>query len=207
MKKQNLIHSGFKSQCISINEQISKLEVYLHSRKNKSKTFAPLQKEFLAPSKKITLKSNHFIFPMKNKDICDYNPRCIMSSGLMFDDIIIDHMKRMVSSHTHTAENDCVFTQIVYHISYIYRGSLQKLYWKKGTYECIEMLCEHYCLKKNEVKDYRACVLKNDTTIYEMDELVDHCLVSFEKLHKQYIIMPSLSLDPLLIEESSFVTV
>ena len=33
---------------------------------------------------------------------------------------------------------------------------------------------------------------KNDTTIYEMDELVDHCLIYFEKFHKQYIIMPSL---------------
>ena len=40
-----------------------------------------------------------------------------------------------------------------------------------------------------------------------MDEMVDHWLVSFEKFHKHYIIMPSLSLNPLLIEESLFVTV
>ena len=53
------------------------MEVYLHSRKNKSNTFSPLQNYFLPPSKKITLKSNHFIFPTKNKDICDYDPRCI----------------------------------------------------------------------------------------------------------------------------------
>ena len=69
------------------------------------------------------------------------------------------------------------------------------------------MPCEHYCLKRNEVKDYWSRVLKNDTTIYEMGELVDHCLVSFEKFHKQYIIMLSLSFDPLLLEESPFVTV
>ena len=69
------------------------------------------------------------------------------------------------------------------------------------------MTCEHYCLKRNKVKDYWARVLKNDTTIYEMDELVDQCLLSFEKFHKQYIIMPSLSLEPLLIEENPFVTV
>ena len=122
MKKQNRIRSGFKSQCTSINEQISKLEVYLHSRKNKSKTCSPLQNDFLPPTKTITLKSNHFIFPMKNKDICDYDHRCIMSSGLMFDYIIMDNIKRNVSSHTYTAENDCVFTQIVSHIIYLYRG-------------------------------------------------------------------------------------
>ena len=46
------------------------------------------------------------------------------------------------------------------------------------------MPCEYYCLKRNKVKDYWANVLKNDTTIYERDELVDHCLVFFEKSHK-----------------------
>ena len=74
---------------------------------------------------------------MKNKDMCDYDPRCIMSSGLISYDITMDHIKIILSSHTHTAEHDCVFTQIVSHIIYIYRGSLQDFYWKKGTYECI----------------------------------------------------------------------
>ena len=69
------------------------------------------------------------------------------------------------------------------------------------------MPCEHNCLKKNEVKDYWARVLKKDTTLFEMNELVDDCLVNFEKFHKQYIIVPSLSLHPLLIEETPFTTV
>ena len=67
MKKLNCIQSGFQSQCTSINERLSKLELYLHSRKNKSKTFPPLQNEFLPPSKNITLKRNHFIYRMKKK--------------------------------------------------------------------------------------------------------------------------------------------
>ena len=49
---------------------------------------------------------------MKNKDIYDYDPRCIMSSGLMFDDIIMGHIKRNVSSHSNTAENDCVLHRL-----------------------------------------------------------------------------------------------
>ena len=36
--------------------------------------------------------------------------------------------------------------------------------------------------------------------------MVDHWLVYFEEFHKQYIIMPPLSLNPLLIEETLFVT-
>ena len=80
---------------------------------------------------------------MKNKDICDNDPRCIMSSGLMVDDIIMDNIKRTQSSHKYTGEHDCVFTQIDTDMIYIYRGSLQDFYRKKGTYECIDMPCEH----------------------------------------------------------------
>ena len=69
------------------------------------------------------------------------------------------------------------------------------------------MPCGHFCLKRNEVKDHWNRVFKNDTTSDDMDKLVYHCLVSLEKFHKQYIIMPSLSFNPLLIEESLFVTV
>ena len=46
---------------------------------------------------------------MKNKDICDYDPRCIMSSGLMVDDIIMDNIKRIQSSYIYTEEHDGVF--------------------------------------------------------------------------------------------------
>ena len=49
---------------------------------------------------------------MKNKDICAYDPRCILSSGLMVDDIIMDHIKIIKSSHNYTEERDCVFKQI-----------------------------------------------------------------------------------------------
>ena len=69
------------------------------------------------------------------------------------------------------------------------------------------MPCEHFCSKKEKVKDYWTRVLKNDTTSDDMNKMVDHCLVSFENFHKQYITMPSLSLNPFLIEESLFVTV
>ena len=62
---------------------------------------------------------------MKNRDICDYDPRCIMSSGLMVDDIIMDHIKRTQSSHKSTEKHYCVFTQIDTDMIYIYRGSLQ----------------------------------------------------------------------------------
>ena len=65
---------------------------------------------------------------MKNKDICDNYPRCIMSSGLMVDDIIMDHIKRNQSSHKYTEEHYFVFTQIDTDMIYIYTGGHSKIY-------------------------------------------------------------------------------
>ena len=54
------------------------------------------------------------------------------------------------------------------------------------------MLCENFSLEQNEIKDYWTHILKHDTSSGDMDEMVDHWLVSFEKFHNKYIIMPSL---------------
>ena len=62
-------------------------------------------------------------------------------------------------------------------------------------------------LKKNDIKDYLTHVLKNDTSSGDMDEKVDHWLDSFEKFHKKYIFMPSISLNSLFLEDILFVTV
>ena len=95
MKKQHDFLYGFKPQCTFINDRFSELEGCLHSRrKKKSKTFPPLGNEFLPPSKNITLKNDHIIYPMKQKDLCDYDPICIMSSGLIFYEIIMGTIKK-----------------------------------------------------------------------------------------------------------------
>ena len=61
---------------------------------------------------------------MKQKDLCDYDPRFIMSSGLMFDDIIMGTIKKNEFPHP-TAKTDCDFTQIDSNIIYMYKGLLQ----------------------------------------------------------------------------------
>ena len=65
--------------------------------------------------------------PMKQKYICDYDPIYIMSSGLMFDDIIMDITRNNKLAYLNE-ENDFLFTHIENKIIYMYRGSLQDLY-------------------------------------------------------------------------------
>ena len=109
MKKRHDFMYRFKSQCTSINERLSMLEVCLHSRrKNKSNTFPPLGNEFLPPSKNITLKNYHNMYPMKQKDLFDYDPRCIISSALVFDENVMYTIRNNEFPH-HTKEKDCLF--------------------------------------------------------------------------------------------------
>ena len=51
------------------------------------------------------------MYPMKHKYIFNYNPRCIMYSGLIFDDIFIDIIRNNKFAH-YPEENDCLFTNI-----------------------------------------------------------------------------------------------
>ena len=51
------------------------------------------------------------------------------------------------------------------------------------------------------MKDYLTHVFKNDTSSGDMYEKLYHWLDSFEKFHKKYIIMPSLSLNSLFLED------
>ena len=91
MKKPFYFAHGFKSHCTSINECFSKLEGCLNSRPNiKRKIFPIFGNEFLPPSKTISLTGFPVISTLKQKDICDYNPICIMLGGLMFDYAIMN---------------------------------------------------------------------------------------------------------------------
>ena len=125
----------------------------------------------------------------------------------MFDDIIMDYMKRTQSSKKIKQGYDFVFTYMDTDMIYIYRETLQDLEWKKFCYECIDMPCGYCSIKINEVKRYWACALIQEPTLFLTNEVVDDCLVTFEKFQKQYIIIPSLSLNPLLLEEKPFITV
>ena len=122
-----------------------------------------------------------------------------MSCGLMFNHIIMEYMKRTQSSKKFKQGYDFVFTQMDTDMIYIYMGTLQDLEWKKGSYECIDMPCEHYTIKRKEVKRYWARVLIQEPTLSPMNKVVVDCLVKFENFQKQYIIIPSLSLNPLLL--------
>ena len=81
----------FETNCSSIRQRFKKLGGGLLSKRGKNKHTCPIfYNDFLASSNKMKLKSNDFFYFIKQDDICDYNPLCFMSSGMILDDIIMN---------------------------------------------------------------------------------------------------------------------
>ena len=152
--------------------------------------FSPFSNDFLPSSKNIILKDHPIVYPLKQKDLCGYNPICLMWSGLIFGDIIMHKSKNKVLE-CHVEAVDRYFTKTWKNIIYMYRDPLQEFNWKKGTHESLHVLCPHLNSKRIKTRQYLYNILKCDTSSDDMKINIDHWLYYFEKFHKQYIIMPT----------------
>ena len=104
---------GFKSQCTYVNESFYKLRVRLHSRqKNKIKSFSPFGNQLLPPSK-TSLTAFPIMYPLRQKDICYCDPRCIISSSLMFGDIIMYIIRNNKLAHHIEEKNSQIENNII----------------------------------------------------------------------------------------------
>ena len=65
-------------------------DVLQRKREKNNNTFPMFDNYFLAYSNQMKLCTTDYIFPIKQDDICDYNPLCFMSNGLILDDIIMN---------------------------------------------------------------------------------------------------------------------
>ena len=80
-----------KKNCSSIENQYKKIGDGFNKKMRKNKYTCPMfDNELLVSSKQLKICPRDFIVPIKQEDICDYNPWCLMSSVLMLDTIIMN---------------------------------------------------------------------------------------------------------------------
>ena len=123
----------FKTNCSSIEHRYKKLgDGFYKKRGNNRYTYPTFDNEFLASSKQWKLFPREFIFPIKQEDICHYNPRFSMSSGLMLDDIIMNLFSDITKQTTYLVKK-YLFSKIQDDIIYLYKGYLQN-YLRKNEF-------------------------------------------------------------------------
>ena len=85
--------------------------------------------KLLASSKQLKLCTRDIIFPIKQENICDYNPWCFMSSELMLDNIIMNLFTDITKQTTDLVKKD-VFSKIQDDTIYLYKLYMQDYLWK-----------------------------------------------------------------------------
>ena len=106
IKKPVGVWYGFKLHNFPNNERFSKLQVCRqYILPNHKLIFPPFSNTFLPSSKNIILKGS----PIQS-DICDCNHRCLMSSGFIFDYIIMN-IFRNKGLEFHGEKVDSYFTK------------------------------------------------------------------------------------------------
>ena len=99
----------FETNWSSIKQRFMKLGYGLQRRRGKNKHTCPMfDNDFLASSNQMKLCTTDYIFPIKQDDICDYNPLCFMSSLLVIDYIIMNIFTQ-ITKKSNTSHQDNFF--------------------------------------------------------------------------------------------------
>ena len=103
IKKPVGIGYGFKLHNFPINERFSKFQgCCQYIRQNHKLIFPPFGNDFVPSSKNIILKGHSI-----QSDICDYNHRCLMWSGSIFDYIIMNIFRnKALELHGEVVDSD-----------------------------------------------------------------------------------------------------
>ena len=98
------------------------------------------------------MNGQHIIYHMKQNDICDYNPICLMSSCLIFDDIIMNiFSNKAVNQHVKLVHS--YFTKTKTNKIYIYLRLLQYFYCNKGTHEIPDSVRPYFNVEEKKRDD------------------------------------------------------
>ena len=95
----------------------------------------------------IILNGQYILYPLKQKDKCDYNHRCLMSRGLISDDIIIN-ISRNKSVNQQVEVVDSYLSKTENNKIYMYRGSTKYFILNKGTHESLGGVSPHFNVER-----------------------------------------------------------
>ena len=107
------------------------LVMVLTKKRGNNKFTCPMfDNEFLVYLKQLKLCLRYFICPIKQEDMCHYNHRCFMSSGLILDEIIMNLCSDITYQTTDSVKN-YLFSKIQDDKIYLYKWYLQDYSWKE----------------------------------------------------------------------------
>ena len=141
----------------------------------------------LASPKQIKLCPRYYIFPIKQEDICDYNPLCFISGGLMLDNIIMNLFKGSTKQTTDSVKKG-LFSNIQDDTIYLYKGSLQDYSWKKLIAHTKKTLRSHHFIEKQKLRIYLSGILSIDIDEADIERKTNKFINDISDFNNKHII-------------------
>ena len=121
--------------CSSIKHIFMKLGDGFPRKRGKNKHTCPIfDNDILASSNQMKLWTTDYMFPIKQDEMCHYDPLCFMSSGIILDDIIMNIFTQSTNKST-TAHQNHFFSRFKDDAIQSCKGSMQDFTWKKCWYK------------------------------------------------------------------------
>ena len=81
----------FERNCSSLDQGFRKIVYCYNKQKGKKNLTSPiLDNKLLSSYKQLKIDPKCCVFPIRNEDMCKYNPQCFMPGVLMLDNIIMN---------------------------------------------------------------------------------------------------------------------
>ena len=142
---------------------------------------------FLASSNQMKLCTRDYIFPIKQYDICDYNPLCFMSIGLMLDNIIMNLFTDITNQSTQPHQKH-LFPKIQDDTIHLYKVSMQDFTWKRKNSETKSTLRSHHYIGREKLGKYLSGILSIDNYEVDLEKKMNQFIGYISDFHNKHII-------------------
>ena len=150
------------------------------------------------------LKSTDYIFPIKQDDICDYNPLFFMSSVMMIDNIIMNILAQSTKNTT-TAHQDHLFSISKDDAIQLYKGYMQDFTWKTTIADTKWTLCSHHYIVIEKLSKYLYGITLIENTKADLEKKVDEFINDKIGFNNTHIIKYNIKPVSNVMEEARFI--
>ena len=146
-----------ETNCSLIKHKFMKLGDGLLRKRGKNKHTSPIfDYDFLTYSNQKKLCTTDYSFPIKQNDICDYNPLCFMYSWMILDDIIMNIFTQSTKKSTITHQKH-LFSRLKDDTIKFYKEYMQDFTWKNADKK--RTLRSHHYIYIEKLRKYVSGIL------------------------------------------------
>ena len=161
--------------------------------------------DLLTSLNQLKLCIKDYIFPIKQDDICDYNPLCFMSSGLMLDDTMMNIFTETTKKSTKPYQK-LFFSRIQDVTIHLCKGSMQDFTWKRINTNTKRTLHSHHFIEIEKLRKYLSGILSIENDKADLGKKTNQFINDKSDFNNTHIIKSNIQPISNRTEEEHFIS-